>query len=77
MEDYTKKIKKLIADKAGVETSEINPSDYFEDDLNIGEMELMEILEDLEEAFHIELLDLRDEIETVQELIEAVSEQVE
>ena len=77
MEDYVKKIRKLVAEKAGVEVAELNFEDYIEDDLNIGEMELIELLEEIEEAFHVELLENKGEIETVQDLVDFVSEQVE
>ena len=75
--DYIKKIKKLIADKSGHELSEIHEESYFEDDLNLGEMDLMDILEELEESLHVELVEQKDEIETVGDLIEMVAEQVE
>ena len=75
--DYVKKIKKLIADKAGQEPSEIENDTYFQDDLNIGEMELMDILEELEELLHVDLVEHKDEIETVGNLIEQVEEQIE
>lgn len=75
--DYVKKIKTLIADKAGLEISEVTPDQYFEDDLNLGEMEVRDILEELEEALDIELIEEKDNIETVNDLIELVREQVE
>lgn len=75
--DYVKKIKKLIADKAGQEPSEIENETYFQDDLNIGEMELMDILEELEESLQVDLVEHKNEIETVGELIELVEEQIE
>ena len=75
--DYVKKIKTLIADKAGMEISEVTPDQYFEDDLNLGEMEVRDILEELEEALDIELIEEKDNIETVNDLIELVREQVE
>jgi acyl carrier protein len=75
--DYVKKIKKLIADKAGQEPSEIENEMFIQDDLNLGDMELMDILEELEEALHVDLVESKDEIETVNDLIELVEEQVE
>jgi acyl carrier protein len=76
-DDYIKKIKKVIAEKSGQDISEIHEGSFFEDDLNIGEMELMEILTELEDQLHIELLDEKDNIETVQDLIDLVTEQVD
>ncbi len=75
--DYVKKIKKVIADKTGQEPEEIEEAAYFEDDLNVGEMELIDILETLEDALHVELIKEKANIETVQNLIELVEEQVE
>jgi acyl carrier protein len=75
--DYESKIKKIIADKAGVEPSEIHEESYFEDDLNLGDMELVDIIEELEEEFHIDLADEKKDIETVGDLIEAIAELVE
>ena len=75
--DYIKKIKKLIADKAGQEPSEIENETYIQDDLNLGEMELMDILEELEESLHVDLVEQKDSIETVGDLIEMVEEQID
>jgi acyl carrier protein len=75
--DYQKKVKDVIAAKAGVDLDEIEPESYFEDDLNLSHLELVEILVELEEIFQIELMDSKEEIETVQELLDLVGEQVE
>lgn len=77
MEENFKKIRKLIASKTGLEIEEVERESYFEDDLNIGEMELLEILEELEEMFAVELVDQRDDIETMQDLLDIISEQIE
>lgn len=77
MSDYIKDIKHLIAEKAGLETQEVQEHAYFEDDLNMGEMELVEVLGEIEEALKIELLDKKDDIETVQDVIDIASEQIE
>lgn len=75
--DFVKKIKKLIAEKSGHEVDEIDESMYFEDDLNLSEMELVDILTDLEDTLHCELLDERGNLETVGDLVDLVAEQVE
>ena len=75
--DYYKDIKKIIEDKTGLEPSEITLDSYFEDDLNLGEMELIEILSELEEKFNTDLMEQRENIETVQDLVDLLSEQVE
>lgn len=75
--DYKKKVIELIAEKAGMDPEEIDIEAFFEDDLNIGHLELIDILEGLEEIFHIELMVYKDDLETVQDLLDQVAEQVE
>lgn len=77
MTDYYSKIKKLISEKTGLEPSEITEESYFEDDLNIGEMELIEILSELEESFHVNLVDDIANFITVQDVIDALEEHIE
>lgn len=75
--EYLKKIKKIIAEKGGVEPDEIHESSYFEDDLNIGEIELVEILTELEDEFNVELIAEKGKLETVQDLIDLLMEHLE
>ncbi|HOA18342.1 MAG TPA: hypothetical protein PKK54_00410 [bacterium] len=75
--DYLKEVKKIIEEKTGLEPSEITPESYFEDDLNLGEMELLEILNELEEKYHTELVNKKDDMETIEDLIDILSEQIE
>ena len=75
--DYKKKTKQIIAEKAGLEIEEVEESLYFEDDLNLSKLELIEILAELEEVFQIELMEEKDNMETVQDLLDFVGEQVE
>jgi acyl carrier protein len=75
--EYINKVKKTIAEKAGVDVSEVKNESFIEDDLNLGGLELVDILETLEEALHVELLADKDNFETVGDLIEAIAEQVE
>jgi acyl carrier protein len=75
--DYVRKIKKVIADKTGHDVDEVGATMYFEDDLNIGEMDLLDILEELEDVLHVDLVEEKDNIETVGDLIDIVQEQVE
>ena len=77
MDEYINKTKKIISEKTGLETEEIEMSAYFEDDLNVSELELLEIIEEVEESFHIELMENKDEIETVQDLADLIAEQVD
>jgi acyl carrier protein len=75
--EYFREIKKIIEEKTGLEPSEITAESYFEDDLNVGEMELIEILNELEEKYHTELVDEKDNILTVQDLVDLLSEKIE
>ena len=77
MNETAKKIIKIIIEKTGHEHDEIDESSYFEDDLNIGEMELMEILTEIEEKFQVEVVQEKDSIETIGDLIDLVLEQLE
>ncbi|MBI2414485.1 hypothetical protein HYV31_01390 [candidate division WWE3 bacterium] len=77
MVNYVKKIKDLVSQKAGMEPNEISEELYFEDDLNLGALEVAEIMEELEEAYSIDLSESKADIETVGELITAVSESLE
>ena len=77
MSDYYNKVKKVIAEKTGLELSEISAESYFEDDLNVGEMELIEILEELEEAFHVDLIEDAGNFVTVQDVVDALDEHIQ
>jgi len=77
MADYLGKIKKVITEKTGLESSEISAESFIEDDLNIGEMELLEILEELEEIFHMELIENSDSFETIQDIIDMLEEKIQ
>lgn len=75
--EYLKKIKKVLVEKTGIEADDVLESSYFQDDLNISDMELVEILSELEEEYQIELLGEKDNIETVQDLIDLLIEHLE
>lgn len=78
MEKYLNKIKEITIEKSGIDGEEVLDSSYFEDDLNIGEMELLDILGALEEEYEIEFTDKeKDTIKSVMELVELVMEKVE
>ncbi len=75
--NYFNKVKEIIEDKLGIEPEEVTPEAFFEDDLNVSEMELIEILQELEESFHIELLDERENIESIADLLDILSEKLD
>ena len=77
MADYFGKIKKVIAEKTGLEQAEISQDSFIADDLNIGEMELLEILEELEDNFHVNLIEESGSFETVQDIIDLLEEHIQ
>ena len=78
MDEYLKKIKQLVSEKTGMELDEITEDSYFEDDLNMGQMDLVDLLTDLEEFYQVEgLLSEKDELETVQDLVDLLIEKVD
>jgi len=77
MHDYTKGLMQIIIEKTGVDESDISPEAYFEEDLNISELELIEILTELEEKYQVDLLEERENLETVQDLADLLTELVE
>jgi len=78
MDEYLKKIRKLISDKTGIEPEEITDESYFEEDLNMGQMELVELLTDLEEIYQVEdLLEEKENLETVQDVVDLLVEKVD
>jgi acyl carrier protein len=77
MSDYLKTIKNIIAERTGHEADEITADSYFEDDLNVDEMELVEILSELEEKYQIDLVEEKGNIATVGDLIDILLEKLE
>jgi len=78
MDEYLKQIKTLISEKTGMEEDEITEESYFEDDLNMGEMDLVELLTDLEDIYQTEgIIEEKDNIETVQDVVDVLIEKVE
>jgi len=61
----------------GIEPEEIEPTSHFEEDLNMGELELMGLIEELEKEFSLELKDLCENVETVEDLITILTEELE
>jgi acyl carrier protein len=75
--DYLKDLKKVIEEKTGLDPSEITVDSFFEDDLNVGEMELLDIISEVEEKYHVEIMRFRDDITTVQDLLDLLTEEIE
>ncbi len=74
---YLKKIKKIISKSMGIAPEEIEPTSHFQEDLNIGDLEFTELIEILEEKYKIDLSDYIDDIETVGDLVEILTEEIE
>ncbi len=77
MSNYINKVKTIIAEKAGVDISEVTNEAYFEEDLNVSEMELNEIISEVEEALHVDLTEEKDSIVSVGDLLDALSEKLD
>ncbi|HAI62789.1 MAG: acyl carrier protein [candidate division WWE3 bacterium GW2011_GWF2_41_45] len=75
--EYFAKTKKVIEEKTGVSPGDIHEGSFFEDDLNIGEMELLEILSELEEMYRVDLVSEQENIATVQDIIDLLSEKID
>lgn len=77
MSNCLKKIKDIISKHTGIDKAEISTSSYFEDDLNIGEMELIEIISELEEIYQVDLSEASKGFESIQDIIDALEEIIE
>jgi hypothetical protein len=70
-------IKKIIGEKTGFSPKEITHETFIEDDLNIGEMELTEILVEVDEALKVDLTSRKGAIDTIQDMLDILSEEIE
>ncbi len=78
MDKYIQRIIALIIEKTGVEPEDVSESSYLEDDLNIGEIELLEIISALEEEYNIEFEEKEKEnAKSIMDLVEVVEEKVD
>lgn len=75
--NFKEKVKQVIAQKAGVEAREVLDDMFFGDDLNLGDLELTEILEELEDQFKVDLLDEQSELESVKDLLDTLEEKLD
>ena len=75
--EYFKEIKKILETKMGIDPADVTLESFFEDDLNVGEMELIEILSELEEKFQVDLMEEKEGMETVQDLVDLLTERIE
>ncbi len=75
--EYFGKIKKIIEEYTGLSPSDIHENSFFEEDLNIGEMDLLEILSELEEMYQVDLVSEQENITTVQDVVDILSEKID
>jgi acyl carrier protein len=70
------KVKKIIAEKLGVDLSEIVPEASFVDDLGADSLDLVELIMSMEEEFDTDISDdYAEKIQTVQDAINFVKAQ--
>ena len=72
------KVIAIIADKLGIEESEITPQSSFMNDLGADSMDVIELVMEFENKFSITISDSEAEkISTVAEAVERIKEKVE
>lgn len=76
-QSFKEKVKQIIAHKAGLDPKEVVDDMFFGDDLNLGDLELTEILEELEDTFKIDITDGMGDIESVKDLMELLEEKLD
>ena len=68
------KVKKIIAEKLGVDPSDVVPQASFIDDLGADSLDLVELIMSMEEAFEIEISDEdAEKLKTVQDAIDYIN----
>lgn len=75
--EYEQKIKELISNKGGVEVADLTHEASFEEDLNLGGLELSELFVEIEEMFEIDLSEESKDFETFGDLVSALNEKLE
>ena len=74
---YLQEIQKIIKKHTGHEPEELEPPMHFQEDLNIGELELLDILREVEEKYTLDLSEYEEDIETIEDLITVLTEELE
>ena len=78
MKEYINRIIAIIIDKTGVDPDEISEESYFEDDLNVDELELLEIIGFIEEEYQMSFeKEEKEKVKSVMDLVEVVFEKLE
>ncbi|NOY38080.1 MAG: acyl carrier protein [Chlorobi bacterium] len=77
MSDISAKVKAIIADKLGVDESEVTPEASFTNDLGADSLDTVELIMEFEKEFNIGIPDDQAEnISTVGEAIKYIEENV-
>lgn len=71
MSDITSRVKAIIADKLGVDESEVTPEATFNNDLGADSLDTVELIMELEKEFKIEIPD--DQAEKITSVGDAIS----
>ncbi|MGC8873384.1 MAG: acyl carrier protein [Chloroflexia bacterium] len=76
-DDILRRLKALVAERLGVDESQITPEASFVEDLNADSLDLVELIMSLEEEFDIEIPDeAAEKIRTVGDAIEYLEERL-
>jgi acyl carrier protein len=74
---YFETIKAFIVAKFGIDAAEIHQDSFFEDDLNLSEVDLSEILLELEEVYKTDLMEEKENIESIEDLLDILTEKLD
>jgi len=78
MKEYINRIIAIIIDKTGMDPEDISEEAYFEDDLNVAPLELLEIISSVEEEYRVVLeKEEKEKVKSIMDLVEIVFEKVE
>ncbi len=77
-QEIESKVIKIIAEKLGIDESEIKPEASFIDDLGADSLDIVELVMELEEEYGIEIPDEdAEKIKTVQDAIDYIKEKTQ
>jgi len=77
MSEISSKIKKVVADKLGVDESEVVPEASFTTDLGADSLDTVELIMELERGFGIEISDSEvEKLDTVAKVIKFVEDRI-
>ena len=78
MNEYIQRIIAIIIEKTGIDPEDITESSYFEEDLNVDELELMDIIAVIEEEYDVAFEpEEKEGITSVMDIVEFVVEKIE